>query len=210
MTADAAFWDRIAEKYAKSPIRNPEAYEFTLGRTRSYLNADDRVLELGCGTGSTALALAPGVAQITGTDLSEGMIAIARDKAAEQGHANADFTVASALEGGEGTYDAVLGFNLFHLVPQIEESFAHVRDLLKPGGLFISKTVCLAQPGQGIMRFVFPPLIWGMQAIGKAPFVHRLTIAQLEGMITRAGFEIIEMGNHPARPPSRYIVARRL
>ena len=52
------FWDGIAEKYAKRPISDMAAYEYTLGRTRSYLKPEDQVLELGCGTGSTALLLA--------------------------------------------------------------------------------------------------------------------------------------------------------
>ena len=41
------FWDRIAPKYAKSPVRDQQAYEATLARTRSYLGAEDKVLELG-------------------------------------------------------------------------------------------------------------------------------------------------------------------
>ena len=64
------FWDRIAPKYAKSPVRDQQAYEATLARTRSYLGAEDKVLELGCGTGSTALILADAVAEYTATDLS--------------------------------------------------------------------------------------------------------------------------------------------
>ena len=57
MTATAKFWDGIAEKYAKSPIRDIESYEHTLQRTVSYLKPTDQVLELGCGTGRTALRL---------------------------------------------------------------------------------------------------------------------------------------------------------
>lgn len=46
------FWDRIAEKYAKQPIANPEAYEEKLRLTRRRLTPDSSVLEFGCGTGS--------------------------------------------------------------------------------------------------------------------------------------------------------------
>lgn len=55
------------------------AYEDTLGRTKSYVTADDRGLEMGCGTGSTALLFAPHVREIMGTDLSPAMIKIARE-----------------------------------------------------------------------------------------------------------------------------------
>ena len=51
------------------------------------------------------------------------------------------------------------------------------------------------------------PLI---QWIGKAPYVHFMAIGELEETIASGGFEIIETGNHPASPPSRYIVARKM
>ena len=73
---DALWWDRVARKYAKSKISNIPAYEKTLERVRSHLRADANVLELGCGTGSTALLLAEGVGSYVGTDLSSEMIEI--------------------------------------------------------------------------------------------------------------------------------------
>ena len=51
------FWDKTAKKYARKPIDDLPAYEATLERVRSFLHADDRILEFGCGTGGTALAL---------------------------------------------------------------------------------------------------------------------------------------------------------
>ena len=52
MTQAPAFWDRIAERYAAQPVRNPQAYEHTLERVRAYLKPSDRALELGCGCGA--------------------------------------------------------------------------------------------------------------------------------------------------------------
>ena len=212
MQSSAPFWDKIAPRYAKSPIRDLDAYHYTRERTRSYLKASDTVLELGCGTGSTALELAPSVSRITGTDISSEMINIAVQKAADAGIDNARFIAAAATdampEGGH--YDAVLAHNLWHLVPGTETAIARVRDMVKPGGLFISKTPCLAQPGLGLKFGLMMLAIPLMQAVGKAPFVRKFTIAELEAMITDAGFDIVEAGNFPAVPPSRYIVARRV
>ena len=77
MPNDAKFWDKIAAKYAKSPIKNMEAYNQTMDRTKSHLAKDDSVLEVGCGTGSTALLLADSVQHITASDISANMIDIA-------------------------------------------------------------------------------------------------------------------------------------
>lgn len=211
MQTAITFWDNLAERYAKNPIRDMDAYTYTLERTRSYLSPDDQVLELGCGTGGTARLLAPDLGHITGTDISPAMIAIARRRAVEDGTENASFTTAdlgSNLPDG-GPYDVVLAHNLLHLVPDTETAIARIGGLVKPGGLFISKTPCLGQPGIGLKMRLMLMAIPVMQFLGKAPYVNSFSITALERMITRAGFSIIETGNYPANPPNRYIVARR-
>ena len=59
---------RSARRYAAAAVSDPRGYERTLRRTRELLEENDHVLELGCGTGSTALRLADGVASYLGTD----------------------------------------------------------------------------------------------------------------------------------------------
>jgi len=208
----AAFWDNMANGYSQQPIGDPEAYEYTTERTRSYLSATDKVLEIGCGTGGTARLLAPSVAEIIGTDISSGMIAIANRRAAEEGVENVRFETADALDPsfGDGQFDAILAHNLLHLLEDIPATVQRAHALLKPGGYFISKSGCLKEPNlgfkMGLMKLVLPLV----QKLGKAPYVNYISIAELEGMITAPGFRIVESGNHPARPPSRYVVAVKL
>ena len=211
MRVDASFWDKIAPKYVKSPIRDVEAYEYTLGRTRSYLKSEDSVLELGCGTGSTALLLAPSVAQYTASDYSDAMLAFGREKAGAEGVDNLDFANIDVADPKlDQSYDVIMGFNLFHLVKDMEASFAAIHARLKPGGLFISKTPCLSEPGLGMKFGLMKLAIPVMQLFGKAPFVRMLSVRELEAAMIGAGFKIIESGNFPASPPSRYLVARRM
>ena len=202
MSDASQFWDGVARKYAARPIANMPAFEQSMARVRAHLSAEDRVIELGCGTGSTALLLAPHVGWITGTDLSPEMIAIAREKPAPD---NIDFAVATDRAAGQGAaYDAVLAFNLLHLVPDIPATLTHAHALLNEGGLFISKTVCL-----GPRKWLFGPLIGVMRAFGKAPPVAMFRADDLEAQIRAAGFDIIETGDYPAKPQSRFIVARK-
>lgn len=204
MTADATFWDKIADKYAASPVKNIAAYEETLTRTRAYLGPADDVLELGCGTGTTALKLAGDAGHITATDISPRMIAIAQGKIAEAGAENVTARVGTSRDAAETGVDVVLGFNYLHLLPDMEGTIAQIHGLLRPGGHFISKTVCLGRAPH------FKVLIWVMQTLGKAPFVRCLKVETLEAVIRRQGFEIVETGNYPARPVSRFIVARKI
>lgn len=205
----ADFWDKVAPKYAKSPIADMDAYTYTLERTRSYLSADDRVLEVGCGTGSTALLLAGNVKHITASDVSPKMIEVGAQKARDQDVPNVTFVTAELFDEAidDGPYDVVMAFNMLHLLEGPREAIRRINGLLKPGGLFISKTVC--RPGADaplkfrLMRVILPV----MQLLGKAPYVNFMEVEELEGMIASEGFKIVESGTHPA--PSRYIVARK-
>lgn len=205
---DARFWDRAARKYAADPIKDMAGYERTLERTRALLNGSDNVLEIGCGTGTTALSLATSVARIVGTDISGEMIAIARERALAQSCTNAEFAVATAerAPGSEGTYDAVLAFNLLHLVADRSAVLADVARLLKPGGLLIAKTPCLSEMNP-LIRLAVPV----MRCVGKAPFVAFFVAAELEAEMAAAGFMILERARHGSgrKDPRIFLVAKK-
>lgn len=198
----AGFWDAIAERYAARPIGNEAAYEATLARVRHWLSPEMRVVELGCGTGTTAGKLAPFVREITATDYAEGMIRIAETRCTAGNLRFRCAGIEEALAGGP--HDAVLAFNLLHLLEDMEGCLAHVHAALAPGGLFISKTPCVGA------RWYLRPVVWILQRLGKAPSFRFLKPETIEAAIRDAGFEILETGDYPPKLPSRFVVARRL
>jgi SAM-dependent methyltransferase len=205
-TPSSAFWDRVARRYAAMSMRNPAAWETTLERVQAHMGPQDRVLELGCGTGSTALRLAPLAEQYIATDYSAEMIAIAREKQAGTDLENLDFRVAKIGNDDlpEGPFDAVIAFNVLHLLPDRQLALREIFDLLSPGGLLISKTPCLG----GVYRLL-QPVVAALHLFGKAPKLEFLRPVSLEREISHAGFEMLERGDYPARPPSRFIVAAK-
>ena len=207
MTDDARFWDRTARRYAADAISDLPGYERTLDRTRALLAGAGDVLEIGGGTGTTALRLAPGIRRLVSTDVSGGMIAIAREKAAAEGCGNVAFVQAPAAEppGGDSAYDAVLAFNLLHLLSDLPAVLARVRRLLRPGGLFISKTPCLSEMNP-LIRLAVPVA----RFFGKAPHVAFFDAAGLEADMARAGFTIVERARHGSgrKDPRIFLVAR--
>ncbi len=209
MKPDSAFWDKIAAKYAAQPISDMASYNLTMERVASHLTPDARVLELGCGTGGTALRLADHVGQILATDFSSGMIAQAQ---ARDGADNVQFLQAGVFDDTLtlGGFDVVMGFNVFHLVEDLPATFARIHALLAPGGIFISKTPCLGERSLGLKFGLLKRLIPAMQWVGKAPYVSFESIAGIEAKIAAAGFRIVETGNYPVRPPNHFVVATRL
>ena len=139
------YWDKMAPGYAKSPVGDEATYQRKLAETQEFLQPDMRVVEFGCGTGSTALVHAPLVQHMLATDVSAKMLEIGREKAEAAGVTNIDFQLGAltdlAIEAA--SVDAVLGLNVLHLVPNRLETMAEVARILKPGGVFVSSTVCL-------------------------------------------------------------------
>jgi SAM-dependent methyltransferase len=205
----ARFWDRIAVKYAADPIADMAGYEATQRRVQGLLSADQDVLEIGCGTGTTALRLAPFTRRLLATDVSASMIAIAREKLAAEPVPQLSFAVADADTpvAGLGEYDAVLAFNLLHLVTDLDRALELAMQALRPGGLLISKTACIAEMNP-LIPYLALPL---MRAIGKAPHVLCFDADGLRSAISRQGMDIVSVERHGTRCKDIrvFIVARK-
>ena len=202
------FWDKIARKYARQPIADEAAYRTKLEITREYFRPDSKVLELGCGTGSTAILHAPHVAHIHAVDISSNMLEIAEDKARGEGIKNITFEQAdvAAFRAPDETYDAVLALSLLHLLEDKEAVMANIRRMLKPGGVFVSSTVCLGDR-MSFWRLIMPVGQW----LGFFPLVKALKAADLERSISRAGFKIVHQWLPESKSAfkSAFIVARK-
>ncbi|NNE51124.1 MAG: methyltransferase domain-containing protein, partial [Sulfitobacter sp.] len=90
-SSDSRFWDRIAPRYARNSVSDEASYARKLAETAALMGPDMEVLEIGCGTGTTALHHAGRVAHIRATDISAGMLTIARQKADAAGISNVTF-----------------------------------------------------------------------------------------------------------------------
>ena len=207
MADSQKYWDRTAERYARSPVSDEVTYQRKLDETRSYLREDMKILEFGCGTGSTALQHAPHVAHIEAIDISQNMLDIGQRKADEAGVRNITFTRGTLTEfqAAPESLDAVLGLNVMHLLPDRAEVIAEVARILKPGGIFVSSTVCLAGSKLRFIRYVAPLA----RLIGLMPDLFIFSEAELAEEIRAAGFEIERQWHHAKDGIAVFIIARK-
>ncbi len=205
MTDGSRFWDGVAERYAKRPVPDEETYRRKLDLAREVLTPDSEVLELGCGTGSTAIALAPHAKRILAADYSAKMLEIAREKARAAGVQNVEFQQAGVddLDLPDASVDAVLAMNLLHLLDDRDAALATVFRLLKPGGAFVSGTACL-----GDMSVLIRAILPLARAVGMAPPVRIFTADALAASVASAGFGIVHDWR-PGRNKAVFIVARK-
>ncbi len=107
------------------------------------LRGDERVLDVGCGTGHTALAFAPHVAEVVGLDLTLAMLAQARKLAAERGLANVRFERGDVerLPYPDATFDVVTSRYSAHHYPHPQVALAECARVLKPSGVLLLSDV---------------------------------------------------------------------
>ncbi|MEU5874168.1 class I SAM-dependent methyltransferase [Glycomyces sp. NPDC047369] len=145
--APAAAWSRIAPWYARHRPPYPSAaHRFMLDVAG--LGTHLRVLDLGCGAGEVALALAGRVREVVGLDTAPGMLAEAARRAAAAGLGHRTCWRQGAAEdpdaAGPGTFDLVVIADALGYMDAAQAlTVAHRR--LTPGGAIVVANRSLQQ-----------------------------------------------------------------
>jgi ubiquinone/menaquinone biosynthesis C-methylase UbiE len=203
---EKAFWNKTADRYSRRPVSDEAAYQKKLDKTREYFQPDMEVLEIGCGTGSTAIAHAPFVGHIRASDLSPRMIEIARDKAKTAGIDNVTFEVSSVegLDVPDGSIDVVMAHNILHLLEDRERAIADIHRMLKPGGVFVSSTACI-----GDMMLPLRLIIPVGRFLRLFPLVKIFSVAELKESVENAGFEV-DYEWQPKKSAAAFIIWKKV
>lgn len=154
-----------------------------------------KAVDLGCGTGAYALYLASQGFEVTGIDIAPSAVAMAEEKAAEQG-ISCRFVVADLrgpMAGVEETFDFAYDWQLLHhIFPGDRKKYvANVAHLLNPDGQYLS--VCFSETSDqfgGRGKYRKTPLgttlyfssEHELAALFKARFsIEELTTVEIEG-----------------------------
>jgi len=106
------------------------------------LGAEDRLLDVGCGTGAACRSAASVTASVVGIDLSPEMVRQAREFAS--GLANVHFEIADSehLPFDDGAFTAVVCSNSFHHYPDPGRAVGEMTRVLAPGGRLVLGDAC--------------------------------------------------------------------
>jgi ubiquinone/menaquinone biosynthesis C-methylase UbiE len=135
-------YDAMAQTYAPSNAINVANALYERPATKAMLGAvgGRRVLEIGCGSGELTSWLLDEGAQVTAFDVSEQMLAIARQKLGERAK-----LFRADLHDGLGfcedeSVDIVIASLVLHYLEDWEPVLAEVWRVLVPGGAFVFST----------------------------------------------------------------------
>lgn len=159
------------------------------------LPADVRVLDAGCGTGHTALAFAPHVAEVVGVDLTEAMLAQARALARRRGLANLSFQRGDVerLPFPDGAFDLVTSRYSAHHYPHPAAALREFARVLRPGGaLLLVDVVAPDAPAQDTF-------LNAIELLRDPSHVRDHSAEQWRAMLAAAGFSAELLGTWPLR-----------
>jgi ubiquinone/menaquinone biosynthesis C-methylase UbiE len=134
------YWNRRSRSYGLDKDKSAAiaaTWETVLHELVAH-GAGKRALDVGTGTGQFAVYLANKGFEVTGVDLSEEMIATARQNAAEEGlDIHLQTGDAEHLDFPDDSFDVVVSRNLLWTLPQPELALKEWKRVLKPGGKLV-------------------------------------------------------------------------
>ena len=164
----------------------------------------ERVLDVGCGTGTLAIAAAreaPGVI-VTGLDADPAILARARRKAARAGvEVRLDEGWSNALPYPDASFDLVLSTLFFHHLPDgaKRETAAEVVRVLRPGGRVVVADV--GRPQGPLMRAAVRATVQLLDGVATTALNVR---GELPEVLAGAGLDTVAVRERVRTPTGTY------
>jgi 2-polyprenyl-3-methyl-5-hydroxy-6-metoxy-1,4-benzoquinol methylase len=209
MNKSEKFWDKQAENYAKQQqnIQLTDNKDFV--NTLKYLNINDMVLDYGCGAGIVSNAIADKVKEIHAIDISSKMIEIAKRITSERNIENVNYAQATIFDERyqKESFNVILAFRILHMLEDTQVVMGRINELLKPGGVFISVTTCMGEKKWAFLSI----LVFLASKMRIVPqHINMFKLSELEGLMTRENFQIVEYERLKDSVPHYFIVAKKV
>ena len=182
----------------------PDALRATASIDRILRRPGARIADIGCGAGSSSVALARTYpdATVDGYDIDEPSIAMARERAQTEQIDDRVFFHAADAADLDGTYDVVFAFECVHDMPRPVEALAAARRALRPGGTVVVMDEAVGDtftaPGDFVEQLCYSIslLVCLPDAMSHQPSAATGTVMRpetLRGYARAAGFADIEV-----------------
>lgn len=184
-----------------------------LGWIRKHVTLDGcRALDIGCGGGILAESMAAARATVTGIDMAEGPLSVARLHQLESGAA-VDYRkmTAEQLAAAEaGEYDVVTCLEMLEHVPQPSQVIRSCAQLVKPGGHVFFSTIN-RNPKSFLFAIVGAEYVLKLLPSGTHEYAKFIRPSELEAWARHAGLRLVEsIGMHYSPLTKAYSLGENL
>lgn len=187
------------------------------------LNTHATLVDLGAGTGTFTLAVAPFCRSVVAVDVSSAMLTNLRAKLEHLGSTNVSCVRAGFLtyEHPPGIADVVYSRNALHHLPDFWKAVAleRIATMLRPGGILLLRDLVFSfAPGDAASVVeawlagapTAPDEGWTREELETHLREEYSTFTWLlEAMLERAGFEITNVTHRPSKVFSAYTAVKR-
>lgn len=192
----ASFWDRVVPKIEDDTGVN----EIFFKAIKKQVMIEDKLLEIGAGTGNMSRALAEEVSFVEGSDFSTKMIERANSKEAIK---NSHFSIqdATKLTFESNSFDVVLAINTLHVVSDIEIVLQEINRVLCDKGKFVAIIPLLKRDK---MKFMF------VKSLMKLMKFRLWSMDEYKCLFESQGFEITYQEEFQGKSQSVILVGKKL
>ncbi|MGO2133248.1 MAG: bifunctional 2-polyprenyl-6-hydroxyphenol methylase/3-demethylubiquinol 3-O-methyltransferase UbiG [Halomonas sp.] len=166
--------------------------------------AGRRVIDVGCGGGILSESMAHRGADVTGIDLGEAPLAVARQHA-EQAGVEVDYRCVSVEEMAAqhaGEFDVVTCLEMLEHVPDPASVVRACRQLVKPGGQVFFSTIN-RNPKAYALAIIGAEYVMGMLPKGTHDYSRFIRPSELAGWCRAANLEVCEQTGMTYNPLTR-------
>lgn len=184
--ASSTYFDQIEDRRYRWHYHLRDLFESLEG-------SSGKLLEIGCGIGVDSIQLARCGFQVTGVDLTQTGIDVAKNHARHRGLA-IDFRLGNAefLDFRDAQFDVVYSFGVLHHTPDMQKAIAEVYRVLKPKGRALIMLYHRRSIVEWVHRLFRLPYESPQDLQDHCPVVYRVTAAEAKKLFS--AFSEVKLG----------------
>ena len=158
-------YEELASQYDKEvKAYNSYGHDVIFGMSFEFVNADEKLLDIGIGTGLASMQFAEVGLKVYGLDTSQEMLAACRSKSFTKELKRCDMT-REPIPYKDRYFDHVVCCGVLHFVSDLENLFSEVKRVIRRGGIF-AFTIAPQETAGGYIK---EPTAWGVSIFKHSP-----------------------------------------
>ena len=187
--ADKPDYQELASQYdEEAKAYDSYGHDVIFGMSFEFVSADDKLLDIGVGTGLASMQFAEVGLKVYGLDTSQEMLAACQSKSFTEALKRCDIT-REPIPYENHYFDHIVCCGVLHFVSDLTALFSEVKRVMRSGGIF-AFTIA---PQETSADYIEEPTAWGVSRFKHSPqYIMKLLENKRHGVVERA--EIVDKG----------------